>query len=203
MKNKIVIITGLSVIITFSLFTFMAFLISSDQVNIGTPTIDVPIDIVTLPDEKPAQPKPKPNLKPPTPPPPMPRVIEQPKVGKINTNYQYTPTELPKTRDTMSTLTLNNKTDGEARPIVRVNPKYPISAARDGIEGWVVLAFDISEIGEVINISVIDSKPKRIFDKAAKRALKKWKYRAKYIDGSAITQRGLNVQLEFKMGQQS
>jgi protein TonB len=201
--KKIIIITGLSVSITLSLFAFMAFLISNDQVNLVLPPDDVPINIVSLPEDKPAQIKVRPNLNPPPPPPPMPITRVTPTVGEVNTDFNYTPPELQQTGGSLSVLSLGNKADGEARPIVRVNPKYPIGAARDGIEGWVMLVFDINAIGEVVNISIIDSQPKRIFDKAARQALKKWKYKAKSIDGKNISQQKLTVQLDFTMAQPS
>ena len=201
--NRIVIITGISAAITFALFAFMAFLISNDQVNLVLAPDSVPIEIVSLPDETPAQVKVRPDLTPPTPPPPMPRTRDTPNVGKDNNDFNYTPPVLQQTGGPLSALSLGNKPDGEARPMVRVNPKYPIGAARDGIEGWVMLAFDINAIGEVVNISIIDSQPKRVFDKAARQALKKWKYKAKSIDGKNISQQKLTVQLDFTMAQPS
>jgi protein TonB len=90
--------------------------------------------------------------------------------------------------------------DGDATPIFRQEPKFPTKAARDGIEGWVQLRFDINELGNVENVSVIDAKPKRIFDREAKKALKKWRYNPKVVDGKAIKQIGLTVQLDFKLG---
>ena len=90
-------------------------------------------------------------------------------------------------------------TDADARPVVRINPKYPPTAAKNGKECWVKLIFNINEIGGVFNIRVLDSQPKRIFDKAAKQALKKWKYHAKLANGKAIIQKNLSVQLNFKM----
>jgi protein TonB len=65
------------------------------------------------------------------------------------------------------------------------------------------LAFDINTIGQVVNISVVDSLPKRVFDKAAKQALKKWKYKAKLVDGKAVAQHNFSVQLDFNMSQKS
>ena len=84
-------------------------------------------------------------------------------------------------------------------PIVRIEPQYPRKAAMQGIQGWVQLSFDITAMGTVNNVQVLNSKPKRIFDMAAKRALLKWKYKPKMEDGKAVPQPGEKVQLEFKL----
>jgi protein TonB len=201
--RKIVIITLLAGLITFSLFGFMTFLISSDKVSYSEPEEEFIIDVASLPDERPAENKPKTVITPPTPP-----IMPKTTTVAMETNeggpeLHYSPIGIEIDTSTINTLTMGTKADGDARPLVRVNPKYPIGAARDGIEGWVVLAFDINAIGEVINIKIIDSQPKRIFDKAAKQALKKWKYRAKSVDGKQVEQQNFNVQLDFTMSQQS
>ena len=90
--------------------------------------------------------------------------------------------------------------DGDATPIVRIEPKFPTKAARDGIEGWVQLSFEINEVGGVENVQVINAQPKRIFDREARKALRKWKYKPKVVDGKAMRQTGLTVQLDFKLG---
>lgn len=201
--KKIALITLLAGSMTFSLFAFMAFLISSDKVNITTPPEEIPFDIVQLPDETPPQVKAKPVLQPPEPPPPMPRTVMTPDVGGEIPTLVYTGGDIQLPDSPVNTLSNGHMPDGDARPLVRVNPKYPIKAARDGIEGWVVLAFNINKVGEVINISVVDSQPKRVFDKAARQALKKWKYRAKTVEGIAVEQHNFSVQLDFKMSQES
>ena len=90
--------------------------------------------------------------------------------------------------------------DGDATPIVRIEPKFPTKAARDGIEGWVQLSFEINEVGGVENVQVINAQPKRIFDREARKALRKWKYKPKVVDCKAMRQTGLTVQLDFKLG---
>jgi protein TonB len=87
----------------------------------------------------------------------------------------------------------------DARPIVRINPEYPAVASRDGIEGWVELSFSIDESGAVRNVNVTNSEPQRIFDRAAKRALQRWKYQAKKHNGIAVVQDRLSVMLIFKI----
>lgn len=91
--------------------------------------------------------------------------------------------------------------DGDATPIVRIDPKYPPEAARDGREGWVRLQFTINEVGGVEDIVVLDADPKRIFDREARRALSKWKYKPKIVDGKPMRQENMFVQLDFKLEQ--
>ncbi len=87
----------------------------------------------------------------------------------------------------------------QVEPIVRVNPQYPLMAARDGIEGWVRLMFTINEEGGVEDIQVIEAEPKRVFDREAKKALNQWKYKPKYIDGKVLKQTNMYVQLDFRL----
>ena len=62
------------------------------------------------------------------------------------------------------------------QPSIRINPTYPIPAARNNIEGFVTLSFNISEVGKPMNIQIVNAKPRGYFEKSARRALKKWKY---------------------------
>lgn len=201
--KKIALITLLAGLTTFGLFAFMAFLISSDHHTYIEPGDVVVVEVVKLPDEKPAEIKPKVKFTPPPPPPEMLRTNIVADNTEVSSALNYSPTGLKIAQTTPSIGTIGRRIDGDAKPVVRVNPKYPIIAARDGIEGWVVLAFDINAIGEVINIKIIDSQPKRVFDKAAKQALKRWKYRAKSINGKQVEQRDFTVQLDFTMSQES
>ena len=70
---------------------------------------------------------------------------------------------------------------------------------KDFGDPWVRLTFDISETGNPINIKVTDADPKKIFDDAAIRAIEKWKYKPKLVDGVAVVQKDLEVQLDFKL----
>ena len=83
-------------------------------------------------------------------------------------------------------------------PEVRIEPLYPLQAAKDKVEGSVVLQFDIMADGSVMNISVVKSVPQGIFDKESRRALKQWKYKA---STSGATDQ--YVQLDFVMGKDS
>lgn len=89
--------------------------------------------------------------------------------------------------------------DKTATAVVRIDPKYPTQAAKDGIEGWVKLSFSIDATGAVTDVQVLEAEPKRIFDREAIRALKAWKYQPQMKDGKAIAQHGMQVQLDFSL----
>ncbi len=89
--------------------------------------------------------------------------------------------------------------DTDAIPLVRVNPSYPISANERGIEGWVWVEFTISAAGTVKNPRVRESEPGSVFDRAALRAIAKWKYRPKMEDGKAVERPGVAVKLTFEL----
>ena len=89
--------------------------------------------------------------------------------------------------------------DGDATPIVRIEPRYPVQAARDGLQGWVKLRFSIMEDGSVDEVEVIEAEPRRVFDREAIRALRRWKYSPKVVDGKPLKQTGQQVQLDFTL----
>ena len=87
----------------------------------------------------------------------------------------------------------------QAMPLYRVEPRYPAKALRRGAEGFVVLRFTIDPTGRPTDIAVVDANPKRMFEKEAIRALRKWNYQPKVVDGNALSQLGQTVRLEFKL----
>ncbi|MEE8314007.1 MAG: energy transducer TonB [Myxococcota bacterium] len=88
-------------------------------------------------------------------------------------------------------------TDGDVLPLVRIEPRYPARALQREIEGWVLLEFSITPAGTVVNPFVVDSEPPRTFDRAALRAVSRWKYKPKVEDGLAVTRHGVQVVLTF------
>ncbi len=89
--------------------------------------------------------------------------------------------------------------DQDIVPIVRVDPQYPIRAADRGIEGWVEVEFTISAAGTVKNPVVVASHPSSVFNRAAIRAIRKWKYSPKIEDGVAVERMGVNVRINFTL----
>ena len=83
-------------------------------------------------------------------------------------------------------------------PVTRVEPIYPEKAAKLDIEGSVVLKFDIASSGSVENVSVVKAEPKKVFDKAAKIALRQWTY-----EKSSAGSKNNLVQLDFLLGKAS
>ena len=89
--------------------------------------------------------------------------------------------------------------DTDIVPLVRVEPIYPQRAQQRGIEGWVEMEFTITPAGTVASPRVIGNHPSSIFDRAALKAIRKWKYNPKIEDGKAVPRPGVKVRLAFKL----
>jgi len=191
--------------VTFGLFSFMAYLISSSDRSKEEQQENIIVEVNTTPPKSSAEQR----RRVPPPPPPPPKTPPKPQAPEpeASNNSGGISFNLPGVNLGGASTSISAPgafgRDGDATPIVRIEPKYPIQAARDGKEGWVKLSFTINEIGGVDDVTVIDAQPKRIFDKEAKRALRKWKYKPKVVDGKPVKQPGLTVQLDFKMNQDS
>ena len=89
--------------------------------------------------------------------------------------------------------------DSDIMPLVRIEPRYPSRALTRGIEGWVVVGFSINEKGQVINATTLRSEPPRMFDSAAVRAVTKWKYKPRLVEGIPVMKDGMEVTLTFNI----
>ena len=93
---------------------------------------------------------------------------------------------------------MNRTEEGDIVPLVRIQPQYPRDAAMNQIEGFVTVEFTITETGSVTGPRVIDSSPPRVFDRAAMRAILRWKFKPRIIDGVAV-QRTATQTLDFTL----
>jgi protein TonB len=89
--------------------------------------------------------------------------------------------------------------DRDAIPLVRVNPTYPPREQARGIEGWVIVQFNVTAAGTVRDATVVDSEPKSVFDAAALEAIGRWRYNPRVDRGIAVERVGLQTMIRFTL----
>ena len=57
-----------------------------------------------------------------------------------------------------------------------VAPEYPRRAVNDGREGWVDLAITVNPDGSILDVAVLAARPRRVFERPAIRAARKWEF---------------------------
>jgi len=88
--------------------------------------------------------------------------------------------------------------DGDIVPILRVEPVYPAVAMMRQINGWVDLEYIVMPDGSVAQARVVASDPEGMFDKAALRAIKRWKFKPRVVNGQPVP-RGVSQRINFNL----
>lgn len=82
--------------------------------------------------------------------------------------------------------------------IIKVRPQYPAAAVTRNLEGTVIVRFDVTALGTVENVVVVES-TNRIFNKAAVDAAYRFKYKPQVVDGNNYGARDLQQLFRFEL----
>ncbi len=197
----------LAIAVTFGLFLFMFKLISSGSsgneelaaiAGIRFGPVEIPDEVTLKSRQLPRKPPP---IKKPPPPPKL-------KVSKMKQTTLAIPVpELPELDVPLTAgegiyignfAAVDKTEEGDIVPIVVIRPMYPRDAAMRGLEGWVKVEFTVTAIGTVKNPKVVDSSPPKIFNREAIRAILKWKFKPRVIDGVAVDRPATQV-IDFSL----
>ena len=91
-----------------------------------------------------------------------------------------------------------NIAEGDYLPIVRVAPVYPARALQRGVEGYVDMSFTVTTTGTVKDPIVMFS-TSSLFERAASRAVVKFKYKPRVVDGVPVEVVGVKTRITFKI----
>jgi protein TonB len=143
---------------------------------------DAPAETVALESKLPelteAKPEPKPKPQPKPRPTPEPAPVAKASATPASTTSSRSEASAKPTAES-ARPTSNEPVDvGQATPTSRVNPMYPSRAQRRGMQGFVEVSFIILRDGSVQagSIDVTRAKPRRVFEKAARKAIAQWQF---------------------------
>ena len=196
----------LGVIISLSLFFLMQALIDSGEQDYRASNEGQIMEFIRIKDDENLSFKDRVKPKKPTPPkeplPPPKLIVEKqakPTVNKIK--IEIPNIDLPTIAGGgpfLGNWQGNPLAEGDVLPIVRIDPQWPREALAKGIEGYVVVEVTIASDGSVRGASIIESVPKRMFDRNVIRAVLKWKFKPRIINGVPVERKAVQT-LEFKI----
>jgi len=91
-----------------------------------------------------------------------------------------------------------NIAEGDYLPIVRVAPVYPARALSRGLEGYVDLSFTVTSAGTVRDPIILFS-TSSLFERAATRAVLKFKYKPRVVDGVPVDVPNVKTRISFQI----
>ena len=196
----------LGVLISLGLFFLMQSLIDSGEQNTNASSEGQIMEFIRIREDetlsikdrrKPQKPKP-----PKEPPPPPKLIVEKqvkPTMNRIK--IEIPNIDLPSIAGGgpfLGNWAGNPLAEGDVLPIVRIDPQWPREALVEGIEGYVVVEVTIGADGSVKDVRVIQSEPRRMFDRNVIRAVLKWKFKPRIINGVPVERKAIQI-LEFTL----
>ena len=189
----------IGVIVTLSLLFVMHLLIATGKAALTKPRDRAQLDFVrvrrnenlNVEDFTPEKPPKPPETPPETPPQDMDNV--DPEAPSIN----VAPPEVTANTDIGGPGGMNIA-EGDYLPIVRVAPVYPARALSRGLEGYVDMEFTVTTTGTVKDPRVIFS-TSSLFERAAERAVLKFKYKPRVVDGVPVEVPGVKTRITFQI----
>ncbi|SVA82582.1 uncharacterized protein METZ01_LOCUS135436 [marine metagenome] len=196
----------LGVLISLGLFFLMQSLIDSGEQNTNASSEGQIMEFIRIREDetlsikdrrKPQKPKP-----PKEPPPPPKLIVEKqvkPTMNRIK--IEIPNIDLPSIAGGgpfLGNWAGNPLAEGDVLPIVRIDPQWPREALVEGIEGYVVVEVTIGADGSVKDVRVIQAEPKRMFDRNVIRAVLKWKFKPRIINGVPVERKAIQM-LEFTL----
>ncbi len=79
-------------------------------------------------------------------------------------------------------------------------PDYPAAARAQGLEGVVVVRYDISVQGRVANARIVRAEPAGVFEEAALTAVGSWVFNPRLVNGEPQREAGRESTVTFKLG---
>jgi len=74
----------------------------------------------------------------------------------------------------------------DAEPLHREAPRYPAWASLMKVEGYVDFSFRVEASGRVRDVTVVDAKPREVFEKEARTAIEKWRFEPATCAGKKV-----------------
>jgi protein TonB len=93
---------------------------------------------------------------------------------------------------------LTEPSDGGLRILNRIPPLYPARALLRRTEGWVRLQLTIDADGLVADARVLDASPEGVFDQAAIKAVRRWRFEPSARGGRNASLQ-VTQKIEFKL----
>ncbi len=201
----------LAALINLALFTLMSAMVGQGRSRLVDSTLVQLVDFVRP--EPVEEPEPKRLREPPPPPPepppaiqPLPKVkLSQPnalsprlRAPKVSLDLPLQLGGTPYLGDMLAESGPGVMLARDLTPLVTPPPFYPRTARVRRKQGYVEVEFTVDKEGGVRDIRVIDAAPPGLFERAAKRAIGRWKFEPHRVGGEAVAVRA-RQRVEFKL----